>query len=111
MELKDGEVLCDKCEGDGEIKYTDEKFFIRKRTCEKCYGDGKLDWLENITGKKEPLPWFCGQPGNPKRFERWTFASEFNKVYKMSSEEIIQSVNPNYIKKLERKNAYNVAKK
>jgi len=56
MDLKISEVICDKCEGSGIIKFTEERgngFYPMKVTCDKCKGDGKLDWIENITGKKE----------------------------------------------------------
>jgi len=43
LNLKLGEVICDKCHGKGGW-------------CEKCHGDGKLDWVENIVGKKPGLP-------------------------------------------------------
>lgn len=41
IELLEGEVLCDKCEGDNF-------------SCQKCHGTGKLDWVENARGGKRP---------------------------------------------------------
>jgi len=41
--LKDGEIICDKCKGEGTYG-----FF----TCTKCQGEGKLDWVSAVTGVK-----------------------------------------------------------
>ncbi len=54
-ELKEGEVICDKCNGSGVIRTTEQRgkhFYPIKTFCEKCHGDGKLDWIENVTGKR-----------------------------------------------------------
>jgi len=40
-----GEVLCDRCNGEGKIY--EEKYAVR---CPKCLGNKKLDWCERITG-------------------------------------------------------------
>jgi len=55
--LKDGEVICPECDGFRYKKYhqltrreKDRKGLIH---CPKCQGSGKLDWIENITGKKD----------------------------------------------------------
>jgi len=50
IELKEGELLCDQCEGRGTIPEKDDPFMLA-RMCEKCQGDGKVDWIENIMGK------------------------------------------------------------
>ena len=51
--LKEGEIICSKCEGVG---YTDKiksnNAIIFKNKCSKCLGTGKLDWIENVVGKK-----------------------------------------------------------
>ncbi len=46
-----GEVVCDKCNGWGNL-YSEEveRHIIR---CNKCWGIGKLDWIEKAVGKKE----------------------------------------------------------
>lgn len=44
IELLDGEVLCDKCNG------TEDNWY----SCPKCHGTGKLDWIENARGGKQP---------------------------------------------------------
>jgi DnaJ-class molecular chaperone len=67
LELKPGEVKCDKCKGTGIInnstyvvelpgvKYTSttssESLIGIK--CKKCKGEGKMDWIENVVGKKD----------------------------------------------------------
>jgi hypothetical protein len=53
--LKEGEVICDKCNGDGyDSDISPTSFF--KLKCEKCQGKKKVDWISNITGiKQEPL--------------------------------------------------------
>lgn len=53
-DLKEGEVICNKCEGGGSWP----QLFMKKEQaayyrCPKCYGSGKLDWIENITGKPD----------------------------------------------------------
>jgi DnaJ-class molecular chaperone len=54
MELKKGEVLCSKCHGSGNAaewkQIPDYRAYLK---CNHCDGEGKLDWIENITGKKE----------------------------------------------------------
>jgi len=41
IELKEGEVICNKCNGTGF-----DGFFL----CPKCQGEKKLDWISYITG-------------------------------------------------------------
>jgi len=47
MELEEGEMVCDKCEGTGWMNH-----HWADLPCEKCNGKGKLDWIENIVGVK-----------------------------------------------------------
>ena len=48
MKLEEGEVICDKCNGD--VKSYNESFTV----CTKCWGTGKLDWIDLCVGKKAP---------------------------------------------------------
>jgi hypothetical protein len=58
-DLKEGEVICNKCDGEGVIlHYIPE---VMDYTCPKCQGCGKLDWIENVVGKRS----FCVFFGNP----------------------------------------------
>jgi len=103
MQLNEGEVICDQCNGKGYEKYTEPKgnnFYIKKRTCIKCHGDGKLDWLENITGKEN-----TAIPILKKRYMRWGFHAD-EEPTKKSSYEIKEEIDPYYRKKLERRIAY-----
>jgi len=60
--INPGEVLCDKCSGDGWIKRENKNennsqfFDYLNIICDKCYGVGKLDWIEIIVGKEKPKP-------------------------------------------------------
>ena len=47
--LKEGEILCPKCNGAGGI----ESGSLRDaaKTCNRCFGVGKLDWIEACMGK------------------------------------------------------------
>ena len=60
IRLKDGEIICDKCDGQGDLglnyktmEENDIKFPIQLNIieCNKCYGSGKLDWVEAVVGK------------------------------------------------------------
>lgn len=62
IELNEGEVICDKCDGEGLIpEQIDNEITIRGfiyknpdfkfKMCDKCCGFGKLDWIENVVGK------------------------------------------------------------
>jgi len=44
MEIKDGEVECNKCYGAGIIDEDDSTVML---TCQRCSGTGKLDWISN----------------------------------------------------------------
>lgn len=50
MDLEPGEVICTECEGKGFYKTNDPVIYLE---CQKCFGYGKLNWIENITGKKD----------------------------------------------------------
>jgi DnaJ-class molecular chaperone len=57
--LKEGEVLCDKCRGEGIVLRV-TKNTIRDNesvACKKCLGHGKLDWIENVTGSTRENPY------------------------------------------------------
>ena len=47
MKLKEYEVVCNKCLGQGNLKKGDQY-----SPCPKCLGEGKLDWVENVVGKR-----------------------------------------------------------
>ena len=53
--LKDGEEICDRCDGSGYEPKVDPNQFFRM-PCSKCQGDKKVDWISNVTGvaPKEP---------------------------------------------------------
>lgn len=50
MKLKEGEVLCDKCNGTG-LEPDRQNRPLRVR-CPKCRGVKKVDWISNIIGLK-----------------------------------------------------------
>ena len=58
MDLKPGDIKCDKCKGTGydlKTPTVDDKHYYRKHyPCSKCKGVGKLDWIEQVVGKKTP---------------------------------------------------------
>lgn len=49
MDLKEGEDVCQCCNGWGMLYDTNRDYILQ---CKHCQGDGKLDWIENVTGKK-----------------------------------------------------------
>jgi len=53
--LEEGEVLCNKCHGEGVVWRVTKKTILGSETgeCEKCLGYGKLDWLENMMGGRK----------------------------------------------------------
>ena len=52
-DLKEGEIVCNKCGGTGRTTVKLAKPTINiTGFCLKCSGRGKLDWIENITGVK-----------------------------------------------------------
>ena len=63
IELKEGEVECDNCNGNGATKRKVECGHCRGTGkveasiwCRKCQGEGKMDWVEFILGGKKPKP-------------------------------------------------------
>ena len=56
MDLKEGEIICDKCRGTGSTKVKRKSKipepYYPLTMCLKCLGAGKLNWIENITGVK-----------------------------------------------------------
>lgn len=46
-----GEMICDKCGGEGAIIHN--KIEVMDYMCPKCKGRGRVDWVENITGVKK----------------------------------------------------------
>ncbi len=55
-DLKEGEVLCDICNGYGYSVHN----HWGKMVCKKCNGEGKLDWIERIVGKKNEIQGWSG---------------------------------------------------
>lgn len=53
MKLKDGEYLCDKCNGRGSLPTRNPDVVTK---CPKCHGKKKLDWIENIIGVTKNKP-------------------------------------------------------
>jgi len=47
--LKEGEVICSKCHGAGQVLIVirDNEYSYNDK-CNKCYGEGKTDWVTNI---------------------------------------------------------------
>jgi len=72
MDLKPDEIICDKCNGQGDLgmnsgtatikikgQTTDIPFNLKVLKCDKCYGAGKLDWIEAVVGRKQEFePWY-----------------------------------------------------
>lgn len=54
--LKEGEVLCNKCHGEGVFWRVNLKTLQNKENmeCKKCWGAGKLNWVDNMMGGKWP---------------------------------------------------------
>ena len=68
--LEPGEMICDKCDGIGDIesseyiKTVDTKKVEKYRViCPKCHGHGKLDWVENALGGKRNYTGVSGCSG------------------------------------------------
>jgi hypothetical protein len=54
MKLKEEEVICSRCNGNGWIE-EDRLSTISKKLylpCSKCGGFGRLDWISNVVGRK-----------------------------------------------------------
>lgn len=62
IDLKEGEIICDKCKGTGSIKVkrdpTKSGPYHGVVMCLKCLGKGKFDWIENIIGVKVKTRFF-----------------------------------------------------
>lgn len=52
IHLEEGEMICDKCEGEGVLIFSKIDISYADVTCDKCAGTGKVDWVENVVGKK-----------------------------------------------------------
>ena len=50
MKLKPGEMICSRCDGQGEILHG--KIELADYICPKCKGKGIVDWVENIMGRR-----------------------------------------------------------
>lgn len=48
-DLKPGELICDKCNGERWLEGTGKKSDWLYQ-CDKCQGDGKVDWISHIMG-------------------------------------------------------------
>jgi len=51
MELENGEIICDRC--NGSIVDPDQDFgpqYSFDWGCKKCNGTGKLNWIQNVIG-------------------------------------------------------------
>ena len=51
IDLKPGEVICDKCNGTGY--YIEDMESFSHPWCPKCHGAKKVDWVSNAIWKKE----------------------------------------------------------
>jgi hypothetical protein len=107
LKLEPGEVICDKCDGETFIRYTEERgngFYPMKMTCPKCNGHGKLDWIENITGtqKDEKSDGKMHWPDLKQYAWTW-FDSESDEPTKKSYQDIKWDINPKFKKQLERR--------
>jgi DnaJ-class molecular chaperone len=57
---KDGNIICDKCNGSGMVDSSGEPIYYSTRgvpdypdfCCKQCKGTGKFTWLEKIFGKQ-----------------------------------------------------------
>ena len=59
MGLKEGEVICSRCEGRGSIpkKNICDGEIVTSTFCRRCHGTGKLDWIELCMGKRGIFIW------------------------------------------------------
>lgn len=74
-DLKEGEVLCDICNGYGYSVHD----HWGKMVCKKCNGEGKLDWIERIVGKKNEIQGWSGYTASSgwSGCSGWTTGSSF----------------------------------
>lgn len=47
LKLEEGEVICVKCDGEGNIYNSRSDFLALDTICPKCNGEGKVDWVTN----------------------------------------------------------------
>ena len=74
LKLDYGEIICDKCNGEGYIGIQSETEMIALESngiitkipgqmkfeyviCPKCIGTKKVNWIENIFGKQQERNW------------------------------------------------------
>jgi DnaJ-class molecular chaperone len=55
MDLKEGEVICDKCNGSGlyDNNYKPKESVFIMYECMYCAGEGSIDWITDILGKND----------------------------------------------------------
>lgn len=63
MDLEEGEMVCDRCNGTGNFPVSDDG--QNCAICSKCWGEGKVDWIENIMGRKIPMSSSSSQSNGP----------------------------------------------
>ena len=110
MELKKGEVICDKCNGKGSIDNTPDKnyrLYLNTRICPECHGEGKLDWIENLVGKdsiimewdtKPPITTLYGMNFNSLTLDDIKkVEEEINKQMWVTSSHFFGHAYPNYL--------------
>lgn len=55
--MKDGDVICEHCGGNGKYKGTGSKYsdfgMVSIIECPKCKGSGICDWVTNIMAPKD----------------------------------------------------------
>ncbi len=50
VELKEGEIICNKCNGTGTNTDSNPSGYVWPNVCSKCQGEKKLDWISAATG-------------------------------------------------------------
>ena len=69
--MKPGYYKCSRCNGTGKVEFHSEDHsewsFSTNDRCPKCHGKKILDWVENVTGVKDPLFLFT-----PQNIREWT---------------------------------------
>ena len=101
-ELKEGEVLCDKCEGGAlptnkELSQHTHGNQMIQETCPKCLGTGKLDWIEAAMGGK-PTPesiTFSEMPSH-----NHTFSQEYEAVFSEMRRELSEAIDKEILEEL-----------
>jgi RecJ-like exonuclease len=103
--LKEGEVICDKCNGTGVWK--------KVHPCYKCLGKGKLDWVTNVMGgRRKPLVAHWGTSSASSLSDSNKINDKFIKemareMVKKIDEEILQSLSdPTSLKNYARRIKY-----